>query len=279
MRILSYNIHKGIGGRDRRYRLERILEVIELENPDILCLQEVSRYNRRSRFHDQPSLMAHYFNAESKLFQLNVHLKTGGYGNLILSRWPIETQHQISLRRNRKKPRGAQIVTIQTPEGMLHLINFHLGLAERERHWQIERLVNHHLFQESQHLPTLIAGDCNDWRNSLGNGALESHNFTQITAPASRFRTFPAYLAVGSLDKAFYRGNMTIRHARVVRTQLARLASDHLPLVVDFHLGERPVDAVLDVSSEDGRHSTTDGPATGGRKTERKKQSRRLRRR
>ena len=25
MRVLSYNIHKGIGGRDRRYRIERII--------------------------------------------------------------------------------------------------------------------------------------------------------------------------------------------------------------------------------------------------------------
>ena len=35
MRMLSYNIHKGIGGRDRRYRLERIIRVIEDENPDL----------------------------------------------------------------------------------------------------------------------------------------------------------------------------------------------------------------------------------------------------
>ena len=41
MRLLSYNIHKGIGGRDRRYRLERIIQVIEHENPDLICLQEV----------------------------------------------------------------------------------------------------------------------------------------------------------------------------------------------------------------------------------------------
>ena len=33
MRLLSYNIHKGIGGRDRRYRLERIIQVIEDEQP------------------------------------------------------------------------------------------------------------------------------------------------------------------------------------------------------------------------------------------------------
>src|SRR5208283_3843803 len=42
MRLLSYNIHKGIGGRDRRYRLDRVIQVIEDQNPDLICLQEVA---------------------------------------------------------------------------------------------------------------------------------------------------------------------------------------------------------------------------------------------
>jgi len=50
-------------------------------------------------------------------------------------------------------------------------------------------------------------------------------------------RSFPAYLAIGSPDKAYYRGDILIRTARIVRTPLAKRASDHLPLVVDFHLG------------------------------------------
>ena len=54
MRLLSYNIHKGIGGRDRRYRLERIIQVIEAENPDFICLQEVDRHVARTRHDDQP---------------------------------------------------------------------------------------------------------------------------------------------------------------------------------------------------------------------------------
>ncbi len=33
MRLLSYNIHKGVGGRDRRYRIERIVEVVAAEAP------------------------------------------------------------------------------------------------------------------------------------------------------------------------------------------------------------------------------------------------------
>jgi endonuclease/exonuclease/phosphatase family metal-dependent hydrolase len=236
MRLMSYNIHKGIGGRDRLYRLERIIDVLEEENPDLICLQEVDRKVKRSRFHNQPKMLADYFKAKSRLYQLNVRLKTGGYGNLILSRWPIRTHHLISLRLNSKKPRGAQIAVIDTPEGPLQLVNWHLGLAEAERHWQVSHLLNHHLFQESAHLPTLIAGDFNDWRNTLGNGPFREHDFKQATTPASRFRSFPAYLAVGSLDKAFTRGELTIHHARIVRSAAAKTASDHLPLVVDFHL-------------------------------------------
>ncbi len=242
MRLLSYNIHKGLGGRDRRYRLERIIDVIETENPDLICLQEVDRNVRRSRFHDQPKLLAEYFRSAEKLYQMNVRLKSGGYGNLVLSRWPLIARHHVSLRLNSKKPRGAQLAVVDTPEGHLHLVNWHLGLAERERHWQVDHLMNHHLFCESAHLPTLIAGDFNDWRNTLGNGSFAKHQFEHITHPVSRFRSFPAYLAMGPLDKAFYRGDLAIRHARIVRTSLAKRASDHLPLVIDFHIGELPLE-------------------------------------
>ena len=54
MRLLSYNIHKGIGGRDRLYRLDRIIQVIQAEDPDFICLQEVDRHLARSRHEDQP---------------------------------------------------------------------------------------------------------------------------------------------------------------------------------------------------------------------------------
>ena len=236
VRVLSYNIHKGIGGRDRRYRLERVQSVIEEQTPDLICLQEVDRNVRRSRNHNQPKLLADYSNSAARMYQTNVRLKQGGYGNLILSRWRLRTKHQVSLRFNSKKPRGAQIVVVETPEGLLRLVNWHLGLAERERHWQVGHLLRHHLFLESEHLPTLIVGDFNDWRNTLARGPFGVEHFQQVTTPASRFRSFPAYLPVGSLDKAYIRGSITIRQARVVRNRVAKVASDHLPLVVDFHL-------------------------------------------
>ena len=236
MRLLSYNIHKGIGGRDRRYQIERIIQVIEHENPDLILLQEVTCGFRRCGSVDHPKLLAEYFNAEAMLYQSNVALRSGDYGNLLLSRWPLSGKHQISLRLNSKKPRGAQIAVVDTPEGPLKLVNLHLGLAERERHWQIEHLLRHQSFREFDGLPELLAGDYNDWRNTLCRGCLAADGFHHVTGPPSRFRSFPAYLPLGSLDKAFCRGEVSIRQARIATSAMAKVASDHLPLVVDFHL-------------------------------------------
>jgi endonuclease/exonuclease/phosphatase family metal-dependent hydrolase len=172
-------------------------------------------------------------------FQVNVPVGRGGYGNLVLSRWPITSRHRVSLRRGSRKPRGAQLLLVDTPEGPVHLVHAHLGLAERERHWQVARILGHMLFRSADRHPTVIVGDFNDWRNSLANGPLAASGFRQVTSPVSRFRTFPAWLAVGALDKAFVRGDVEVRQARVVRTSLAKVASDHLPLVIDFHVRGR----------------------------------------
>ncbi len=234
MRLLSYNIHKGIGGVDRRYRLERILEVIDHEQPDLICLQEVDNGCKRSSHHDQPRLLVEHFKAEGHCYQLNVKIKNGGYGNLLLSRWPILERHQLSLRLKWRKPRGAQLAVVDSPQGTFHLVNWHLGLAEKERQWQVAHLLTHHTFKALADLPTLIAGDFNDWRNQLAKKVFEEHEFEQATAPVSRYRSYPAYMPVASLDKAFHRGGIAVEHVKVVRSKLARQASDHLPLVIDF---------------------------------------------
>ena len=56
-RLLTYNIHKGIGGIDRRYRPERVVEAIAHCQPDIVLLQEVDDGVPRSSHHRQVDLL------------------------------------------------------------------------------------------------------------------------------------------------------------------------------------------------------------------------------
>ncbi|MDX1963147.1 MAG: endonuclease/exonuclease/phosphatase family protein [Pirellulales bacterium] len=236
MRVLSYNIHKGIGGRDRRYRLERIIEVIGEQEPDIVCLQEVDRHVPRSHFDDQPHILSRELKLPHAMYQFNVPLKHGGYGNLLLSRWPFAEQHQISLRLKSKKPRGAQIANIDAPDGRCTVVNFHLGLAGSERLWQIRHLLAHHLYRQVADTPALLIGDSNDWQNVLLKQCLLGADFVQLSSPISRFRTFPAWFPLGSLDKAFIRGPWNVKNCHVIHSRLARQASDHLPLFVELSM-------------------------------------------
>lgn len=238
MRLLTYNIHKGVGA-DRRYRLDRVVAVIEAAAPDLICLQEVDRNVRRTRRDDQPVLLSDQLRAAAQLYQLyqlNAPRGDGGYGNLLLSRWPLRVTGDLSLRYRRRVPRGAQLTVVETPEGPLHLVHVHLGLAERERRWQAAQLLEHADFRAAVHLPTLIAGDFNDWRNTLAKRFFAPAGFRQATAPARRFRTFPAFLPLAAIDKIYYRGGLHIVETRVVRGRPARRASDHLPVVCDFRL-------------------------------------------
>src|SRR5207249_10140062 len=65
--------------------------------------------------------------------------------------WPIAKSHHISLRLGWRKSRGAQVAVVETPEGPIQLVNWHLGLRESERLWQVDHLLRHHLFRESAH--------------------------------------------------------------------------------------------------------------------------------
>ena len=172
MRLVTYNIHKGIGGSDRRYDLERIIEVLQALDADFLCLQEVTIDLPRTSSHDQAVVLAERFQPMFAMFQQNVKWKVGGYGNLLLSRWPLREQHRISLQFGQKKPRGAQLVVVETPSGLLRVTNWHLGLSEGERHWQTQRLLTHPVFHSTAEHPTLMCGDFNDWRDTLGKALL-----------------------------------------------------------------------------------------------------------
>ena len=243
IRLLSYNIHKGIGGRDRRYDLDRVVAVIAHERPDVICLQEVCRGIPRAGGCDQDILLAEAFPDHYPIYQTNHCFRVGCYGNLTLSRWPVERSFDVCLRYLNRKKRGAVLAVVHSPRGPLHVINWHLGLAESTRKWQATYLLEHHHFRESAHLPTLIAGDFNDWRNTLAGGPFARHGLRQVTMPLHRFRSFPAYMAMSSLDKIFCCPQVEVERAHVVRSKLARQASDHLPLVVDFRLRSRIVGA------------------------------------
>ena len=240
IRILTWNIHKGIGGVDRRYDLGRTIVTIRHYQPDIAFLQEVDHGVPRSKFDRQAELLSASLELEHQAFQSNVRLKRGSYGNAILSRFPFQSDWNVSLKVPLKKNRRAIVAKLQIPlaDGHRTLIvgNTHLGLAGYERKQQLRMLLAADPLCHAHHdTPIILGGDMNDVYHSLDANLFRS-GFHSATRNA---KTFPAFMPVRGLDRLYYRGAVQLDHAFVGQLALAREASDHLPVVADFELTGR----------------------------------------
>ncbi len=223
---------------DRRYRPERIIEAISHCRPDIVLLQEVDDGVPRSRRHRQVDLLAEALNLPHTAYQRNVHLRTGHYGNAILSRFPLYDIRNLELTVPLKKRRRGLIAHCRLAAAghsrTVVLANFHLGLAGYERTIQLRRFLDGDTLKHVHtRTPVIAAGDFNDVWGTLGRRLMIPAGFQ----PAShQIKTFPAFMPVRTLDHVFYRGNIDLDHSFASHTQNARQASDHLPMVADFLL-------------------------------------------
>jgi endonuclease/exonuclease/phosphatase family metal-dependent hydrolase len=86
----------------------------------------------------------------------------------------------------------------------------------------------------------IVGGDFNDWRGLLSPMFVELMAFQCATGyeygSHQPLRTYPSFSPTGSLDKVFYRGGIRATNARVCRLRVSRVASDHLPVIVDLEL-------------------------------------------
>ncbi len=235
LRFVSYNIHKGIGGVDRRCRLERTIEVLRSAAADVCLLQEVDEGTPRSHFDRQIDVIGDALGLAHRAYAPNHRLKVGHYGNAILSRVPFRSTHNLSLTLPLHRRRAALHARLIVP-GLRHglwIFNCHLGLAEAERRQQLRRLLRfidqHHGSEET----VVVMGDLNDVWLKLGPAVLEPAGFRGVAAPP---HTFPAFRPLRALDRVFVRGRVQIARCERLDGRVARQASDHLPLVAELRV-------------------------------------------
>jgi endonuclease/exonuclease/phosphatase family metal-dependent hydrolase len=240
IRLLTYNIHKCIGGLDRRYDPERVRATIAHYEPDIVCLQEVDHAVRRSNVDRQVDLLGDLLGMRHRTYFANVKVRGGGeYGNAILSRFPLTETTNIDLTIGPKKRRSVLHARYRVRlDGhgtrTLHVYNMHLGLSGAERKLQLRRFLESHPFVGlHQSTPIVVCGDLNDVWGNLGKSMFAPAGFRAMVQP---LRTFPAYAPVRALDAVYVRGSAQLLEVQRARVQVARQASDHLPLVADIRI-------------------------------------------
>lgn len=222
IRIASYNIRKA-RGLDQKRNPERTLDVINRLDADIVLLQEADkRLGVR-----KPALPREMIASETDFSVLDLAkngVSLGWHGNAVLVRGGIGLRGVQHIDLPGTEPRGAVLVDLDVGNG-LRVIATHLGLMRRDRRAQLETLSG----ATSQTENTVIAGDFNEWSNTKGLEPLKDR-FTTY-APG---RSFHARRPLAALDRFALSHGLELRDGGVEEGDIAKMASDHLPIWSDI---------------------------------------------
>jgi len=222
--VASYNIHK-CAGLDRRVDLDRIAHVIREIDADLIGVQEV--------FRPQALGLAERLGVEVAMGPTRE--RDGQlYGNAILTRLAVRGSRTFDLSRPDREPRGGIRLDLALADGLLlHLFNVHFGLKIRERAAQVRMLVREHILHDELTGPRVVVGDLNEW--FWFPGAVGRTLRRELHGPRIR-RTHPAPLPLFPLDRIYWDRELAADGFHVHRSRLARVASDHLPVVARLRI-------------------------------------------
>jgi endonuclease/exonuclease/phosphatase family metal-dependent hydrolase len=242
VRIVTYNIHSCVG-LDRRYDPARVAAVLREIGAGIACLQEVGFRRRGDPILDQAAYLAEATGC-SVLCGTGLRDHSRRFRNAILTRFPVLALGAIDLGIPGCEPRGAIDADLLIDGRVVRVIATHFGLRREERHLQSNRVIA----ALSAPLPpgrqpaatVLVMGDLNEWRGRKGGiRALEGR-----LGPSVAPRTFPSFMPLLALDRIYVDAHTDLQAVEVYRSPLARVASDHLPVVGTLSWGE-PSEAAL----------------------------------
>jgi endonuclease/exonuclease/phosphatase family metal-dependent hydrolase len=231
VKIVTYNVHK-CRGMDGRTHVRRVANVLGRIDADIVALQEVfaSEQGRQS----QVEIIAAELGMEAA-FGRTRYLDGRPYGNAILSRWPILSWSRMHLPWTRREQRGCLRANIDTPLGVIHTFNIHLGTSFFERRHQIRAFLKEEYLHSDLSGPRLLVGDFNEWVSGLTTKTLQQKfESLNMQLHIRRKKSYPGLLPFLHLDHIYFERPLHIEMAELVRNRETLLASDHLPLVARF---------------------------------------------
>ena len=241
VRVLTYNVHRCVG-TDRRLDVGRVAEVIAAQSPDIVALQELDVGRARTGGVDQAHRLAQRL---GMAFHFNAALKVEEeqFGDAILTTLPERLVKAGPIpghpRIPRLEPRGAIWVEIETKEGKLNVINTHLGLVPYEQRLQATALVGGGWVEACDpDAPIVLVGDMNATPRTAAYRIFAAclAESRRVAPFSHRAPTFPSTFPVLAIDHVFVSDSVVVDAVRTPLDPLSRLASDHLPLIVDLTL-------------------------------------------
>ncbi|MBC2608059.1 endonuclease/exonuclease/phosphatase family protein [Pelagicoccus albus] len=244
LRVMSYNVHGGVGS-DRRRSVSRLAKVMRESEADVICFQEAFENPDNPTHSLKRSLEGVWDTPAHYAFQ-PLHTKRGTqYGLAIASRYPFRIKKSAAFdledpRVANREPRGAIWIEI-TPESgnCINIVNTHLGLSSLERELQSRSLTSDQWLGTLEDYDQLaVCGDFNAGPKGLAYLAF-ANKLADSQLLANRGRAKPSFVSWAPfrrIDHIFTSPQIQVPAAGVLRSSLLKRASDHLPVFADMKL-------------------------------------------
>jgi len=219
IRIMTYQVD-GCRGSDGTVSTDRILDVVAEGAPDIVALQGVDA----ERNGGQVALLA-------RQLGMTWYANHRQGANAFLSYYPLSAIQEYTLGANGTCLRADTSID----DKRLHLFNVCFDPRPGRRLQQVNHLLGPELLgHRSLVCPTLLLGDFGDlsWGAGNMNLALTLRKARRPWWPG----TYPARCPVFGRDRAYFKGELRIVETSILRSQIARQASSHLPLILTVQI-------------------------------------------
>jgi endonuclease/exonuclease/phosphatase family metal-dependent hydrolase len=220
VRVATFNVKHGENGAGR-VDLRRLSSACAGLSADVLAIQEVDRFARRTHFRDEMRIIARATGLQAT-FGEAARKKWRSYGNVLLARGPITDVEVVKLPRpSGGEPRVAIVARVDVGGIGLSVGATHLSFRKGEGAAQLAVLLDALADRDG---PRLLMGDLNIGPD-LVVPAVTAAGYTvaptEATFPASAPRTRIDFVAVSGLE--------------IVGASTPTVGtSDHLPIVADL---------------------------------------------
>lgn len=209
MKILSYNIHKGMDANNI-FTLNKMIKYLKNIDADIICLQEV--------LYNQFAILKQSLKIDG-VFAANINKPTLMYGIATLSKYEILKNEHIFLK-SKKEQRGFLYTNIFYGKYYIDIINTHLGLDIYERREQISEIMD---YIKDLRRSKIVCGDFNEKNISI--------NIFNDSAVYTNYQSIPTFEKSNArIDYILVDKSLEIDKYYVDKIYL----SDHFPIIVDI---------------------------------------------
>nr|UWI48698.1 endonuclease/exonuclease/phosphatase family protein [Clostridioides difficile] len=206
MKIVTYNIHKGMNSNNK-LTLPKIGTYLKQLNCDVVCLQEV--------LYPQFLALKAILNMDG-VFATNVKKVNMIYGICTFTKLKILNNNHFFLT-SKKEQRGALCITVDDYGRIINIINTHLGLDREERAKQLDEIIDYRSRLVGE---VVLCGDFNE-----KNISLDMFNDMAVCLNKSHLATFEK--SNSRIDYIFVDKKTELKGYTVEKIYL----SDHYPVI------------------------------------------------